>query len=200
MKGTPYVYQGEEIGMTNIEFESINDYKDVETKNAYNELLENGFSKEKIMSSIYENGRDNARTPLHWNSEKYSGFSTIEPWIPVNPNYKSINIESQIDDQESILQYYRKLIDFRRNSSFSECIIYGRFELLLPDDDKVFSYIRSDDKYKLLILCNYSQDVIEPNIPLEYSSGDILLSNYNFDNHNLKELQPFEALVIKLDN
>jgi|LGVF01.2.fsa_nt_gb glycosidase len=105
-----------------------------------------------------------------------------------------------MEDKSSILHYYKKLIEFRKNSYYSDCIIYGDYELLFPEDERLFSYIRSNDDYRLLILCNYSDEVIEPNIISKFKSGDILLSNYGNNNHDLKKLKPFEALVIKLDN
>ncbi len=200
MKGTPYIYQGEELGMTNIELDDISEYKDVETLNAYKELIENGFDKEKIMASIYENGRDNARTPFQWDDSLNAGFSEVDPWLVVNPNYKEINVESQIDDDSSVLNYYRKLIQYRKNSKFSDCIIYGRFDLLYPDDPNLFAYTRSNDHYKLLILCNYSDKVNRLETLSEYVSGEILLSNYDCEVHDLRILRPYEAIVIKIDN
>ncbi len=200
MKGTPYVFQGEEIGMTNIKLENIDQYKDVETLNAYQELLENGYAKDFIMSSIYENGRDNARTPIQWDSSENGGFSKVEPWIVVNPNYKDINIQSQLNDGNSILNYYRKLIDYRKNSDYSDCIIYGDFDLLYPNHEKIFSYIRTNEDYKILVLCNYSDTQVYPKVSHEFISGDILLSNYGYTTHDLKILNPYEAIVIKIDN
>lgn len=198
MKGTPYIFQGEEIGMTNVKFDDISKYKDVETLNAYRDLIKQGFSEEKIMSSIYENGRDNARTPFQWNSEINAGFTNGIPWIEVNPNYNKINVENQINDESSILNYYKKLIDFRKNSEYSDCIIYGKYELLFPEDKKLFAYIRENDDIKLLVLCNYSDEITKLSNMNEYKDGKVILSNYNNSNI-LDELKPYEAMVINLN-
>ena len=116
MKGTPYIYQGEELGMTNIKFEDLNDYKDIETINMYKERIEQGYKHEDIMSSIYAKGRDNARTPIQWDDSKNAGFTTGEPWIKVNPNYKEINAKSQLNYENSIFNYYKKLIKIRKTN------------------------------------------------------------------------------------
>ena len=131
MKGTPYIYQGEEIGMTNVQFDSIEEYQDIETRNMYRERIEKGEDKEQIMQSIYAKGRDNARTPMQWDHSPNAGFTTGTPWIKVNPNYQTINVEQALYDPNSIFYCYQKLIQLRHEK---ETIRYGSFTLLLEKD------------------------------------------------------------------
>ena len=138
-QGTPFIYQGEEIGMTNVKFKSIEDYKDIETHNMYKERLANGYTKDEIMTSIYAKGRDNARTPMQWNNEKYSGFSNVQPWIGINENYPHINVQNALADPNSIFYFYQKLIKLRREL---DIIKYGTFELILKEHNEVFAYLR----------------------------------------------------------
>ncbi|MGP7819826.1 alpha-amylase family glycosyl hydrolase, partial [Niallia sp. 01092] len=127
MQGTPYIYQGEELGMTNVHFESIDEYKDIESLNMYKEKIAEGASHESLMESIYVRGRDNARTPFQWDDSTNAGFTTGTPWINVNPNYTEINAEKAIKDPNSVFQYYKKLIKLRKEH---EIIVYGDYELI----------------------------------------------------------------------
>ncbi len=168
MQGTPYVYQGEELGMTNCPFGSIENYRDIESINAYHELTEAGLREpEELLSCIAYKSRDNARTPMQWDSSANAGFTTGTPWIMVNPNYKEINAEKELADENSVFYYYQKLIRLRRQSEWSDVIVYGDYELLLPQDEAVFAYTRSLEGRKLLVLCNLSGADAEFELPAE---------------------------------
>ena len=192
MKGTPYIYQGEEIGMTNVKFATIEEYNDIELKNMYNERIENGYAHEDIMKSIYAKGRDNARTPMQWDNTNFGGFSTVSPWLKVNPNYTEINVEEAINNKNSIFHHYKKLIQIRKDH---ETIIYGDYELLNTDDENIFAYTRELNGEKLLIVCNfYEREAI---FNFESDAKEILLSNYSDSKLSLKEykLRPYEAIM-----
>ncbi len=150
MKGTPYIYQGEEIGMTNVRFESIDEYRDIETLNMYKEkVIERGENIDKVMQSIYIKGRDNARTPMQWDDKNHAGFTTGEPWITVNPNYKEINVKQAIQNKDSIFYYYKKLIELRKNN---EIVVYGSYDLILENNPSIFAYVRTYGEKNFLLL------------------------------------------------
>jgi len=200
MKGTPYVYQGEEIGMTNVQFASIEDYRDIEILQFYQEQLAEGIPVEKMMESIYAKGRDNSRTPMQWDNTENAGFTTGTPWIKVNPNYKNINVQDAISDPDSVYHYYRKLISLRKKH---EVIVYGRYDLLLENHSEIFAYKRSLNEETLLVLCNFSEKELEINLLRELAnhSSEILISNYEDDEKELngaKMLRPYEARVYLL--
>ncbi|WP_370831928.1 alpha-glucosidase [Clostridium sp.] len=198
-KGTPYIYQGEEIGMTNIRFDSIDDYNDIESLNMYKERLSQGYSLDEIMESIYAKGRDNARTPMQWNKENNAGFTTGIPWLKVNKNYKYINVEQAINDENSILYYYKKLIKLRRES---DVIKYGEYKLILEEHPEIFAYTRSWNDDNILVICNFYGNTINVFLGEEYSKKDsqIILSNYKdakILGRDIK-LRPYEAIVYKV--
>jgi len=200
MKGTPYVYQGEEIGMTNVRFASIEDYRDIEILQFYQEQLAEGIPVEKMMESIYAKGRDNSRTPMQWNNTENAGFTTGTPWIKVNPNYKNINVQDAISDPDSVYHYYRKLISLRKKH---EVIVYGSYDLLLENHSEIFAYKRSLNGETLIVLCNFSEKELEINSLRELSNhySEILISNYEDDEKELngaKMLRPYEARVYLL--
>ncbi|GGA84441.1 glycoside hydrolase family 13 protein [Ornithinibacillus halotolerans] len=198
LQGTPYIYQGEEIGMTNIQFESIDDYKDIEILNMYKEkVIEGNESHDEVMQAIYVKGRDNARTPFQWNDEKNGGFTTGEPWIKVNPNYKEINAEEAISDPDSIYHYYRELIRLRKNH---DIIVYGDYQLLYPDDQDTFCYLRTLNEEKLLVITNFTEDEVTWSKPsdLDFTISNKLIGNYESNESidlNKITLRPFEAIV-----
>lgn len=198
-KGTPYIYQGEEIGMTNIRFDSIDDYNDIESLNMYKERLSQGYSLEEIMESIYAKGRDNARTPMQWSKENNAGFTTGTPWLKVNKNYKYINVEQAINDENSILYYYKELIKLRRES---DVIKYGDYKLILEEHPEIFAYTRSWNDDNILVICNFYGNTINVFLGEEYSEKDsqIILSNYKdakILGRDIK-LRPYEAIVYKV--
>ncbi|MCM3602009.1 alpha-glucosidase [Robertmurraya korlensis] len=200
LQGTPYIYQGEEIGMTNVKFDSIEEYKDIETLNMYNEKVkENNEDEAKVMQSIYVKGRDNARTPVQWNASEHAGFTTGTPWIAVNPNYKEVNVEQAVADQDSIFHYYKKLIKLRKEN---DVIVYGKYDVLLEDHEQIYAYTRTLKKEKLLVILNFSDHRPEFVLPEDMICRDIevLISNYEQsaepDVSSIK-LRPYEAIVYK---
>ena len=197
MQGTPYIYQGEELGMTNTVFNSVDDFRDLESINAYRELVESGlYTDEDMFPKIAHKSRDNARTPMQWDASENSGFTTGTPWIAVNPNYKKINVADQLKREDSVFHYYQKLIRLRKEN---EIIVYGNYELLLPDDENIFAYIRTLDNQKLLVVCNFSKS--EQKFDFSgYENAKVLISNYNRDAGEDGILKPYEAIVLLLEN
>ncbi|RHN89977.1 alpha-glucosidase [Ruminococcus sp. AM23-1LB] len=196
MQGTPYVYQGEELGMTNCPFNTLDNFRDLESINAFHELTEQGkMTEEDMMAAIGYKGRDNARTPMQWDDSAYAGFSTATPWIMVNPNYTKINAKDQINREDSVFKYYQKLIKLRHES---ELIVYGTYDLILDDDKDIYAYIRTLGDEKLIVYCNFSENTREVELPEEFTNGKVLISNYSDAKVNHKiTLRPYEAIVIQ---
>ena len=197
MQGTPYVYQGEELGMTNTVFKSVDDFRDLESINAYKELIESGlYTKEDMFPKIAHKSRDNARTPMQWDASENAGFTTGTPWIALNPNYKKINVADQLKREDSVFHYYQKLIKLRKEY---EIIVYGKYELLLPDDENIYAYVRTLGNQKLLVVCNFSKS--EQKFDFQgYENAEVLISNYNRDAGEDGILKPYEATVLLLEN
>ena len=197
MQGTPYIYQGEELGMTNTVFNSVDDFRDLESINAYRELVESGlYTDEDMFPKIAHKSRDNARTPMQWDASENAGFTTGKPWIAVNPNYKKINVADQLKREDSVFHYYQKLIRLRKEN---EIIVYGNYELLLPEDENIFAYVRTLDNQKLLVVCNFSKS--EQKFDFSgYENAKVLISNYNRDVRKDGILKPYEATVLLLEN
>ena len=196
MQGTPYVYQGEELGMTNCPFNKLENLRDLESINAFHELTEQGkISEEDMIAAINYKGRDNARTPMQWDDSAYAGFSTAEPWIMVNPNYTKINAKDQVSREDSVFKYYQKLIRLRHNS---DLIVYGTYDLILDDDKDIYAYTRTLGDEKLIVYCNFSENTREVELPEEFTNGKIFISNYDDAAVNEKiTLRPYEAIVIQ---
>mgnify|MGYP003246678276 FL=1 len=196
MQGTPYVYQGEELGMTNCPFNTLDNFRDLESINAFHELTEQGkMTEEDMMAAIGYKGRDNARTPMQWDDSAYAGFSTATPWIMVNPNYTKINAKDQVNREDSVFKYYQKLIKLRHES---ELIVYGTYDLILDDDKDIYAYIRTLGDEKLIVYCNFSENTREVELPEEFTNGKVLISNYIDAKVNHKiTLRPYEAIVIQ---
>ena len=196
MQGTPYVYQGEELGMTNCPFNTLDNFRDLESINAFHELTEQGkMTEEDMMAAIGYKGRDNARTPMQWDDSAYAGFSTTNPWIMVNPNYTKINAKDQINREDSVFKYYQKLIKLRHES---ELIVYGTYDLILDDDKDIYAYIRTLGDEKLIVYCNFSENTREVELPEEFVNKKVLISNYSDAKANPKiTLRPYEAIVIQ---
>ena len=197
MQGTPYVYQGEELGMTNVPFTSIDQFRDLDSINAYRELVEEQkvFTSEEMMRYLRYKSRDNARTPFQWDDSENAGFSTGTPWIMVNPNYKEINAKDQLEREDSVFHYYQKLIRLRKEQ---EVIVYGTYDLLLPDSKEIYAYTRTLGEEKLLVVCNFYEPEVSFELPEEFIGGTCLISNY--PEVSLKAemtLRPYEAFVIK---
>jgi oligo-1,6-glucosidase len=201
MQGTPYIYQGEEIGMTNVKFD-ISEYNDLEIHNIYRErVLEGGENHDKVMESIYIKGRDNARTPMQWDDRENAGFTTGTPWLKVNPNYKEINAKKSLENSNSIFHYYRNLIKLRKEY---KVIVYGDYNLILEEHDQIYAYTRILDNETLLVITNFSSETPEFQLPglIQYNSKHLLISNYEVDenNDNISSifLKPYEARVYLL--
>ena len=196
MQGTPYVYQGEELGMTNCPFNTLDNFRDLESINAFHELTEQGkMTEEDMMAAIGYKGRDNARTPMQWDDSAYAGFSTANPWIMVNPNYTKINAKDQVNREDSVFKYYQKLIKLRHES---ELIVYGTYDLILDDDKDIYAYIRTLGDEKLIVYCNFSENTREVELPEEFVNKKVLISNYSDAKVNQKiTLRPYEAIVIQ---
>lgn len=191
MQGTPYIYQGEELGMTNAPYE-IEDYRDIELLNLYEERLRQGIAREEIMRSIHAKGRDNARTPMQWDDSKNAGFTTGTPWIKVNPNYADINARAALHDENSVFYYYKKLIALRKEY---DVFIKGTYDQLLPEDANIFSYTRECPDGKLMVAANFYGNEIPYRIPEPYrESGEILIHNYEDMAEGV--LRPYEAMMI----
>ncbi|WP_443598143.1 glycoside hydrolase family 13 protein [Agathobacter sp.] len=188
MQGTPYIYQGEELGMTNVQYD-IEDYKDCEIINMYHERLEKGYSKDEIMKSIYAKGRDNARTPMQWDDSANAGFTTGTPWIKVNDNYDKINAKSQVDDPDSIFSCYRKLVQLRKDYPV---FVDGKFTLLLEDDENIFAYSRKNEEKTMIVVCNFFDKEIPMPLAKECEGMEVLISNYK-DTSDMSVLRPYEA-------
>ncbi|MBU8733246.1 alpha-glucosidase [Cytobacillus oceanisediminis] len=196
MKGTPYVYQGEEIGMTNVRFSSIEEYRNIETLNFYKEALNDGWTEDKALESIYAKGRDNARTPMQWDSSEHGGFSDGTPWIKVNPNYKDINVEKAMKDPDSVFHYYKKLIELRQKN---EIIVYGRYNLILVQHLEVYAYTRTLGNQILLVLCNFygGNPEVEPPAYIQEKKFEALIGNYkDIQINRTIKLRPYEAQVL----
>ncbi|MGF1724701.1 glycoside hydrolase family 13 protein [Photobacterium nomapromontoriensis] len=199
MKGTPYVYQGEEIGMTNVTFESIDDYRDIETLNFYKVRTENGVSPDDQLAAIHVNSRDNARTPMQWDESENGGFSTAQPWIKVNPNYSNINVAQALDDPNSVFYHYQQLIALRKTMPV---IVYGAFEPVFEEHETVFGYLRSNDEQRVFVLSNFSAQTVTLDIPasLQASHVDCLISNYEAPTvlSETITLKPYESFAVVL--
>jgi oligo-1,6-glucosidase len=208
LQGTPYVYQGDEIGMTNVAFESIKDYRDVATLNLYREAVEEkGVDPALALSLVHAKSRDNARTPIQWDASDQAGFTTGTPWIKVNPNYKEINVANALADPHSVFYYYQKLIRLRKENLV---IVYGSYNLILdahkrssPGDEEIYAFTRTLAEERLLVILNFSRNSPVFKLPenISFSSAELLISNYDVDSgediHQIT-LRPFEARVYRL--
>lgn len=192
MQGTPYIYQGEELGMTNVHFDDISQYKDIETLHMYEERMEEGYSEEEVMASIYAKGRDNARTPMQWDESRHAGFTKGTPWIAVNPNYREINAAREMADPDSVFRYYQKLIRLRKEYPvFAD----GVFSLLLEEDEQIFAYTRTDEESELLVWANFTDRPAQCTWPEEWKEAEVLLSNYD-SSMKANELRPYETVMM----
>lgn len=196
MQGTPYIYQGEELGMTNNDFAKFEHLRDIESLRMIDDRINRGFTIESIRKSIAVKGRDNARTPMQWSSELYAGFSEKNPWIEVNSNYVDINVAKQLGDKDSVLEYYRSLITLRRNSAYRDLIEKGTFEMIEVDHQQVFAYKRTYGNRQLLIICNFYGETVA--LSKEYHFAKMVLSNKGKPKTNIVNiLRPYEAMVVE---
>jgi oligo-1,6-glucosidase len=200
-QGTPYIYQGEEIGMTNVAFESIDDYRDIATRHLYREAVEtHGVDPQLALAVVHARSRDNARTPMQWDDGPQAGFTTGEPWIKVNPNHTAINVVQALADPNSVLHYYRQLIRLRRENPV---MVYGTYDLILADHPQIYAFTRTLDDHRLLVILNFSGDAPVFDLPagLSFSGKRLLVGNYPVDEAEAIDrvaLRPYEARVYRL--
>ncbi|CDN34024.1 alpha,alpha-phosphotrehalase [Bacillus cereus] len=200
LQGTPYIYQGEEIGMTNPKFESIEQYRDVESLNIYDIKLKEGLSKEEIIGILKQKSRDNSRTPMQWNEEMNSGFTTSTPWISAAENFKEINVEKALEDKESVFYYYKKLIELRKTY---DVITEGEYAILDKNDPKIWAYTRTTESEVLLVINNFYGEEITYSVPahvqLDGMKQEVLLSNYKDASKDIAKLnlRPYESIVYR---
>ena len=192
MQGTPYVYQGEELGMTNVKL-PIEQYVDLEIHNVYAERTAAGYAPEDVMASIWARGRDNARTPMQWTAGENAGFTSGKPWLPVNPNHTEINAEAALADPDSVYHYYKKLIALRKALPVFKD---GSFNLLCPEDESVFAYTRDTDTAHMLVVCNFSGESAAFDLPESFAGAKTLIANYKGESEMLR---PYEAKVLYVE-
>lgn len=195
LQGTPYIYQGEELGMTNYPFQSPDDFRDIESINAYREWCSEGsLSHEIFWPCITFKSRDNARTPMQWDDSEQAGFTTGTPWIAVNPNYKEINAKAETADPDSVFHYYRKLIALRKEHPI---MVYGKYEALMEDSEELFVYTRALEQEKLLVVCSFCDHETAFTVPEEFAGASCLISNTGNGYAGAKiTLKPYEAFVL----
>jgi oligo-1,6-glucosidase len=193
-RGTPYVYQGEELGMTNAPFHGIEDFRDIESLNHYAEAVADGHAREEVLASLRAMGRDNARTPMQWDASEHAGFTTGTPWIPANPNHGHVNAEAAQADPDSVFHHYRRLIELRHTEPV---VAHGDFTMLLPDDERVYAFTRRLGDVELLVLGNFSGGTVHPELPDAgtWADAEVLLGNCSATGSPGLALQPWEARV-----
>lgn len=189
MEGTPYIYQGEELGMTNILL-PLEEHVDLETLNMYEERIALGYDPEEVMASIHARSRDNARTPIQWTAGENAGFTTGTPWMPVNPNYTEINAEAALSDPNSIFHYYKKLIQLRKTYDVFRS---GAFTLLCPEDEKIFAYTRDTEEEHILVVCNFTDETLTYDVPSNFWETEMLINNYVEES---PKLRPYESVIL----
>jgi oligo-1,6-glucosidase len=195
MEGTPYVFQGEELGMTNCPWDSLDEINDIESLNNVRQNIAKGIIREEDAITIMRNqSRDNARTPMQWDATDNAGFTTGKPWLRINPNYVNINAADEVGRDDSVYNYYKKLISLRKSS---DLIVYGDFRLLLPDSEEIFAYVRTLGDEKLLVVCNFSDGNVKFDVPEEFETGKKLIGNYD-DDPDRGNVRPYEAYVISM--
>ena len=199
MQGTPFIYQGQEIGMTNVQFPSIDDYDDLSTKNLYHKKLEEGMPHQEIMELIWASSRDNNRTPMQWSDKENAGFTTGQPWIKVNPNYVDINVESASKANTSVLRFYKKMIKLKKENRI---FTYGNYDLLLATDKQIYAYTRTTKEEKVIVMGNLSiKEATFSTSPLLLQYEQLLLHNYEVEKHQGQSaftLKPYETRVYRI--
>ncbi|MDO6763291.1 alpha-glucosidase [Agarivorans sp. 1_MG-2023] len=203
MQGTPYIYQGEEIAMTNVRFEDLDDYDDIEIKNSYQEkvLEQQSLSHQQFMQGVYTSARDNARTPMQWDNSVNAGFTHGKPWLALNPNYSDINVANALDRADSVFYHYQQLIALRKSAEYSDTLIYGDFALLLAEHPQVFAYVRQHQQQRLLVMANVSEQ--EQQVGLNLSVEKVVLNNLQQNDELVSDLEalrlaPYQAIVYAL--
>ena len=196
-RGTPYIYQGEELGMTNVPFSSIEDFRDIESLNHYTEAVTSDQDPKDVLAALRLRSRDNGRTPMQWDDSPHAGFTVGEPWMRVNPNYDIINAHAERADPDSVLQHYRKLIALRHDLPV---VAFGDFTMLLPQDSQIYAFTRRLENVELLVLANFSHEIVDTDLPDadDWAASEVLLTNYSqAGSEELLRLRPWEARVFR---
>ncbi|GGB80229.1 glycoside hydrolase family 13 protein [Staphylococcus nepalensis] len=194
-QGTPFIYQGQEIGMTNYPFKDIETFNDVAVVNEYKIVKKQGGDVTKLLDKHKVENRDNSRTPMQWDDSDFAGFSQVEPWFPVNPNYKTINVAQQQDDPDSILNFYKSLINLKKSH---DIFTYGIFNLVDPDNSQIFAYTRELGNQMVLVVGNLTDKKATLNYPINFKQENILLHNYKHSFPDVENIQPYESFVIRI--
>lgn len=199
LKGTPFIYQGQEIGMTNVAFPSIGDYDDIASHDQYQAAIKEGVSPEDALKAIWKRSRDNARTPMHWDDTENAGFTKGNPWLKVNSNYKDINVQNGLQDPQSLLSFYKKLIRLRKDSVYSDVITYGDYQAIWEENPDVFAYIRKYENQKILVIGNFYGT--ETRMVMDLPVKKVIVSNYEDlpEDFNHLKMRPYESLVLELE-
>ncbi len=198
LRGTPFIYQGQELGMLNFKRKSIDEFDDINAFAQYKRALEEGYNSTQALEFLNKRSRDNSRTPMQWSGEKYAGFSNHEPWILMNESYDEINVFNQINDPQSIYSFYKKIIDIRQHSQYHNTLVYGKFDILKIDNDKIISYIRYLDDQRVAVICNFTN--VSNSFMLFDTINNIIINNEKnliIDNHTIT-LKPYQAIVLEL--
>ncbi|GIO23846.1 alpha-glucosidase [Oceanobacillus sp. J11TS1] len=195
MQGTPFIYQGQEIGMTNVPFESIDEYDAVDAKNFYQEQLEEGVPEEEILAVLANTSRDHSRTPMHWTNKENAGFTTGKPWIKVNPNYTTINVEAQQNNPESIFHFYKKLIALRKQE---QGLIYGTYDIVMEEHPQIYAYTRTYQEKQWLVLVNVFAEETTYTLPEEFQGKELKLLVNNYDRKEKEKLQAYQTVVYQV--
>jgi glycosidase len=190
--------------MTNVRFDSLEDYDDIEIKNNYQEKVveQQSLSHQQFMQGVYASARDNARTPMQWDNSSNAGFSQGQPWLKVNPNYPEINVAAALDDPQSVFYHYQKLIALRKSGEFSELLIYGTYQLLLPEHPQIFAYLRQYKQQRLLVVANVSE--VDQRLSLDFKAKQVLLNNLQqpqgaVNRLDALQLAPYQAIIYVLE-
>jgi len=198
MRGTPYCYYGDELGMTNIDFNDISRYQDIAARNSYRKALAEGQDMDQFMERLNFLSRDNGRTPMQWDASENAGFTSGDPWLPVNENYQTINVAVEESDPNSCLNYFRRMVTLRNNNPV---LVYGDYEVVLPDDPNIYAYTRRLDNAGMLVLLNFSEEIQEVRLPFNTPADDILINNYSEmdqDDGQIK-LKPYQSVIYRID-
>ncbi len=199
MRGTPYTYYGDELGMTNIDLDDISEYNDIAAKNSYQKALSEGQDMGLFMERLNFLSRDNGRTPMQWDNAENAGFTTGKPWLPVNENYPEINVADQENDPNSVLNHFRKMTRLRTNNLV---LVYGDYDMILDDDDQIYAYTRTLNEDKMLILMNFSDQKAQAKLPEAFEVEQIMINNYSiapFKKDSTVVLEPYQALIVRFD-
>ena len=198
LRGIPFIYQGQELGMTNSKFNSIEEFNDISTIDQYSAAIEEGFSEEEALKIVNIYSRDNARTPFQWDNSENAGFTTGKPWLKVNNNYKEINAKSQIENEDSVFNFYKKLINLRKSEELKDAVVYGKFKPALENYDNLVAFYREGPSKKLMILANYQNE--EQTIQLHEPYAKILINNCQEVKYKDDKivLQGYQALILEI--